>query len=85
MWNDRIRLCERVEGDWKELGAEDRSEAKLAFEAIDDDPIAGAPLFEPFRGIWSYRRDSIRIYYRIAPEARVVVVMKVERMRDDSE
>ena len=46
-------------------GVEERHPAQ-----IDDDPIAGAPLFEPFKGLWSYRTGDLRIVYRIVIEAR---------------
>ncbi len=44
---------------------------------IEDDPIIGAPLFEPLRGLWSYRRDDVRIVYRIMAEARFVVILAI--------
>jgi mRNA-degrading endonuclease RelE of RelBE toxin-antitoxin system/PHD/YefM family antitoxin component YafN of YafNO toxin-antitoxin module len=42
---------------------------------IDDDPIAGAPLFEPLKGVWSARDGALRVVYRIDVEARAVYVM----------
>jgi mRNA-degrading endonuclease RelE of RelBE toxin-antitoxin system/PHD/YefM family antitoxin component YafN of YafNO toxin-antitoxin module len=42
---------------------------------IDDDPIAGAPLFDPLKGLWSAREGELRVVYRIDAEARVVLVM----------
>jgi mRNA-degrading endonuclease RelE of RelBE toxin-antitoxin system len=53
--------------------------AMRALEAIDEDPIAGAPLFEPLRGLWSYRAEHLRIVYRIVAEARFVVVLSIGR------
>jgi len=79
MWNDRLRFAERVETDWRALSAEERTSATTALERIDEDPIAGAPLFEPLRGYWSYRVGHLRIVYRIAPEARFVVVLSIGR------
>ena len=79
MWNDRLRFAERVEHDWGALSAEERASATAALERIDEDPIAGAPLFEPLRGYWSYRAGHLRIVYRIAPEARFVVVLSIGR------
>lgn len=50
-----------------------------ALRRIDDDPIAGAPLFEPLRGIWTFRVDHLRILYRIVAEARYVFIMSIGR------
>ena len=79
MWNDRLRLADRVASDWATLSAEERAAAMHALEAIDEDPISGAPLFDPLRGLWSYRDGHLRIVYRIAAEARFVVVLSIGR------
>jgi mRNA-degrading endonuclease RelE of RelBE toxin-antitoxin system len=79
MWNDRLRVAERVEDDWEALSAPERATALRALEAIDEDPIAGAPLFEPLRGLWSYRAEHLRIVYRIVAEARFVVILSIAR------
>lgn len=80
MWNDRVRLAERVQGDWETLCAEDKDVARIALERLDEDPILGAPLFPPFKGLWSYRLGVLRVLYRIAPEAKLLIVMKIERV-----
>jgi mRNA-degrading endonuclease RelE of RelBE toxin-antitoxin system len=77
MWNDRLRFAERVERDWRALSEEQRAVATHALETIDEDPIIGAPLFEPLRGYWSYRSEGIRIIYRIVTEARFIVVLNI--------
>ena len=77
MWNDRLRFAERMEKDWRSLSAEQRAVAARALETIDEDPIIGAPLFEPLRGYWSYRNDGVRIIYRIVTETRFIVVLSV--------
>jgi mRNA-degrading endonuclease RelE of RelBE toxin-antitoxin system len=79
MWNDRLRFAERIENDWRSLSAEERKTVAQALEALDEDPILGAPLFEPLRGYWSRRVGHLRIVYRIAPEARFVVVLSIGR------
>jgi mRNA-degrading endonuclease RelE of RelBE toxin-antitoxin system len=79
MWNDRLRIAERVASDWSALSDEERKIALSALQTIDDDPIAGAPLFEPLRGLWSYRAEHLRIIYRIVAEARFVAVMSIGR------
>ena len=76
---DRLRLTESVERTWQLLSDDDRKAAEAALAVIDDDPIAGAPLFEPLRGLWSLRRDGLRIVYRIVAEARFVVILAVTK------
>lgn len=66
-------------GDWSALTAEERAIVLTALESIDEDPIAGAPLFEPLRGLWSYRAEHLRIVYRIVAEARFVVILSIGR------
>ncbi|HEV7921461.1 MAG TPA: hypothetical protein VGR02_11805 [Thermoanaerobaculia bacterium] len=75
--NDRVRIPDSVAAF--PLSDEERSLVAAAYERIDEDPIAGAPLFEPLRGLWSYRTQHLRLVYRIFPEARFIVVMSVGR------
>lgn len=82
MWNDRLRIAERVEHDWRALSAGEQATVRTSLEAIDEDPILGAPLLQPLRGLWSYRVAHLRILYRIAPEARYVVIMAIVRAAD---
>ena len=79
MWNDRLRIAESVEAEFQSLSSEEREVVRNALEKIDEDPIAGAPLFEPFKGLWSYRTGHLRILYRVMPEARFVVVLSIAR------
>lgn len=46
---------------------------------INDNPIAGAPLFEPLKGLWSLRSGEIRIVYKIVAEASIVVILSITR------
>jgi prevent-host-death family protein len=48
-----------------------------AFRKIELDPIAGSPLFEPLKGLWSYRTVGLRIIYKIVAEARIVVILSI--------
>ncbi|HEX8617568.1 MAG TPA: hypothetical protein VF911_08280 [Thermoanaerobaculia bacterium] len=50
-----------------------------ALRRIELDPIAGAPLFEPLKGLWTYRSGDLRIIYKIVPDARIVVVLSIAR------
>jgi len=84
MWNDRLRFAKTVISDWSSLAPHEREAATAALERIDEDPIAGAPLFEPLRGYWSYRAGHLRIVYRIMPEARFVVVLSIARAAEAS-
>jgi mRNA-degrading endonuclease RelE of RelBE toxin-antitoxin system len=79
LWNDRLRIAEPVEAEWKSLSEAERQMVRKALEMIDEDPISGVPLFEPFRGLWSVRTGHLRIVYRIMPEARFVVVLFIGR------
>jgi mRNA-degrading endonuclease RelE of RelBE toxin-antitoxin system len=79
LWNDRLRIAESVEAEWQSLTKEEREMVRSALAAIDEDPIIGAPLFEPFKGLWSYRTGWLRILYRIMPEARFIVVLSIAR------
>lgn len=42
----------------------------------------GKPLRGELAGIWSARRGTYRVLYRIAEEPREVVVLRVDRRRD---
>lgn len=77
---DRIRIAESVERTWQLLADAERAAVAAALATIDDDPIAGAPLFEPLRGIWSYRADELRVVYRIVAEARFVVILAIAKV-----
>ena len=79
MWNDRLRIAQSVKTQWATLTPDERAAARRAMEMIDDDPIAGAPLYEPLRGYWSMNVDGLRIVYRIAAEARLVVILSISR------
>ena len=79
MWNDRLRIVESVQQQWTELSADERAAVRKALEAIDDDPIVGAPLFDPLRGYWSFPVDGLRIVYRIVADARFVVILSISR------
>lgn len=63
---------------WLESRAtHDSAELQSALARIDDDPISGAPLFEPLKGIWSMRQGSLRVVYRIVAEARYILLLAI--------
>jgi len=79
MWNDRLRIAESVLPQWQGLNDDERAAVRKTLEIIDEDPIIGAPLFEPLRGYWSYHVDGLRIVYRIVADARFVVILSITR------
>ncbi len=80
--NDRLRIAERVEEDWRALSDEERKTVKQVFAVLDDDPIVGAPLLEPLRGLWSYRTGTLRVVYRIVAEARFIAILALTRVEE---
>lgn len=47
------------------------------------DPLrVGKPLRDHLAGVWSARRGTYRILYRVLDESREVVVLRVEHRRD---
>ena len=79
MGNDRLRIAESVEPQWKALADHEKTIVRDLLMKIDEDPIIGAPLFEPLRGLWSARAAHLRVVYRILPEARFVVILAIAR------
>jgi mRNA-degrading endonuclease RelE of RelBE toxin-antitoxin system len=79
VWNDRLRIAESVLPQWQLLNDAERATVRKTLEIIDEDPIIGAPLFDPLRGYWSYLADGLRIVYRIVADARFVVILSITR------
>ncbi len=77
--NDRLRMSESVEKEWQALSGEEQSLVRAALQTIDDDPIIGAPLFDPLRGLWSSRAGHLRIVYRVVAEARFIAILAIVR------
>jgi mRNA-degrading endonuclease RelE of RelBE toxin-antitoxin system/PHD/YefM family antitoxin component YafN of YafNO toxin-antitoxin module len=78
--NDRLRISESAERDWRNLASHERDIVRAALATLDEDPIAGAPLFEPLKGLWSHRTEHLRIVYKIMPEARFVLILSITRV-----
>ncbi|HEV3486873.1 MAG TPA: type II toxin-antitoxin system Phd/YefM family antitoxin [Vicinamibacterales bacterium] len=76
---ERVRLAISAEAAVNALAEHEREIVRDALQRIDDDPIIGAPLFDPLKGLWSYRAEHLRVIYRIVAEARWVVVLSVTR------
>ncbi len=88
--NDALLYARLAEADQEEFEPRGRYErlrfAKsvtpiydAALRRIELDPIAGAPLFEPLKGLWTCRSGDLRIIYKIVAEARMVVVLWMGR------
>ncbi len=80
MLNDRIRLVESIGGTWHSFSNDEQQLVRASLARLDDDPIAGVPLLAPFRGLWSLRTAHLRIIYRLAPAARLVVILLISRV-----
>ena len=72
-------MSESVEKEWQALSSEEQSLVRAALHTIDDDPIIGAPLFDPLRGLWSSRAGHLRIVYRVMAEARFIAILAIVR------
>ncbi|HVR41026.1 MAG TPA: type II toxin-antitoxin system prevent-host-death family antitoxin [Thermoanaerobaculia bacterium] len=77
---ERLRIAASVEQAWNKLDDDERAQIETAFALIEDDPIAGAPLFDPLRGLWSHRTGALRIVYRIVAEARFIVILGIAKV-----
>jgi mRNA-degrading endonuclease RelE of RelBE toxin-antitoxin system len=93
--NDSLLFAKIAEADNEEVEQRGKYErlrfAKSAapiFDAalrrLELDPIIGAPLFEPLKGLWSYRSEDLRIIYKIKAEARVVVILWIAKINSAS-
>ncbi len=49
---------------------------------LDNPKQVGAPLRDELEGIWSARRGTYRILYRIDDEAREIIVLRIGHRRD---
>jgi mRNA-degrading endonuclease RelE of RelBE toxin-antitoxin system len=89
--NDSLLFAKLAEADQEEVEQRGKYErlrfAKsaapiydAALRRIELDPIIGAPLFEPLKGLWSYRTEELRVIYKIVAEAKIVVVLHVTRI-----
>lgn len=89
--NDSLLFAKLAEADQEEVEQRGKYErlrfAKsvapiydAALRRIELDPIIGAPLFEPLKGLWSYRTEELRVIYKIVAEAKIVVILYVTRI-----
>lgn len=54
----------------------------LTTALVDNPHRVGKPLRDDLAGIWSARRGTYRVLYRINDDPREVVVLRVEHRRD---
>lgn len=78
----RLRITRAGQEGLDALAGIERRLVLSSMVRINDNPIAGAPLFEPLKGLWSHRTGEIRIIYKIVAEASVVVILSITRARD---
>lgn len=71
---ERIRMPRSLAARLPELPG---AVVRATLARLAEDPISGAPLFEPLRGFWSVREGVLRLVYRIEPEARRIVVVAI--------
>lgn len=76
---ERVWLAASAAEASRTLADHEQELVRDALQKIDDDPIIGAPLFDPLKGLWSYRAEHLRIVYRVAAEIGRVVVLNVSR------
>lgn len=76
---ERVWLAASANEAWNALADHERVLIEDALTKIDDDPIAGAPLFDPLKGLWVYRVEHLRIVYRVMAEIGRVLVLSVSR------
>jgi mRNA-degrading endonuclease RelE of RelBE toxin-antitoxin system/PHD/YefM family antitoxin component YafN of YafNO toxin-antitoxin module len=75
----RLRITRAGQEGLDALSGVERKMVLSTLVRINDNPIAGAPLFEPLKGLWSHRSGEIRIIYKIVMEASVVVILSITR------
>lgn len=76
---ERLLLSDTARAALDELTGVARRRALSSLARINLDPIIGAPLFEPLKGLWSYRTEELRVIYKIVAEAKIVVILHVSR------
>jgi mRNA-degrading endonuclease RelE of RelBE toxin-antitoxin system/PHD/YefM family antitoxin component YafN of YafNO toxin-antitoxin module len=76
----RLRITRAGQEGLDALAGIERRLVLSSMVRINDNPIAGAPLFEPLRGVWSHRIGHLRIVYQIMPEARFVLILAIARV-----
>ena len=75
----RLRITRAGQEGLDALSGTERKLVLSTMVRINDNPIAGAPLFEPLKGLWSHRSGEIRIIYKIVADASMVVILSITR------
>jgi mRNA-degrading endonuclease RelE of RelBE toxin-antitoxin system/PHD/YefM family antitoxin component YafN of YafNO toxin-antitoxin module len=75
----RLRITRAGQEGLDALNGIERKLVLSTLVRINDNPIAGAPLFEPLKGLWSHRSGEIRIIYKIVADASIVVILSITR------
>lgn len=75
----RLRITRAGQEGLDALSGTERKLVLSTLVRINDNPIAGAPLFEPLKGLWSHRSGELRIIYKIVADASIVVILSITR------
>ena len=75
----RLRITRAGQEGLDALTGVERKLVLSTLVRINDNPISGAPLFEPLKGLWSHRSGDVRIIYKIVADAHMVVIMSITR------
>ena len=54
----------------------------LTTALVDNPMCVGKPLRDDLKGVWSARRGTYRVLYRVRDEPREVVVLRIDHRRD---
>jgi hypothetical protein len=82
--SETLRIAPGAADAWRSLAEPDRDAARRAFAAIASNPISGAPLFEPLRGLWVYAEDAVRIVYRVSADGTMAGIVLIDRVEEGS-
>jgi mRNA-degrading endonuclease RelE of RelBE toxin-antitoxin system len=75
----RLRITRAAQEGLAALAGIERRLVLSTLARINDNPIAGAPLFEPLKGLWSHRSGELRLIYKIVADASMIVIMSITR------
>lgn len=81
---ENVRVSGSAAERFRALGGRDREQALRALGTIGDNPIAGAPLFEPLRGFWVVREGRVRIVYRVSRDGSMAGIVLVDIAEEGS-
>jgi mRNA-degrading endonuclease RelE of RelBE toxin-antitoxin system len=81
---ETVRLAKAAVEQWQALSGRDREDARQALQRLADNPISGAPLFDPLRGFWVAREGAVRIVYRVSRDGSMAGVVLIDTLQEPS-